>query len=105
MRCINTLITDYDIIYERKCINHKKVKLYGNLIFFSDQAIPIDFRDMKRRILVMEANYKVAENLDYFGKLRKVIDDPLFMPNLFAYFAEHVDLSNSNQEKFRKQKL
>ena len=91
---LKSLITEYDIIYERKCINHKKGKFYGNLIFFSNHAIPIDFRDMKRRILVMEANYKIAENLEYFGKLREVIDDPMFMPNLFTYFAEHVNLTN-----------
>ena len=63
-------------------------------MFFSNHAIPIDFKDMKRRIFVMEANYKVAENLKYFGKLREVIDDPLFMPNLFTYLKEHVDLTN-----------
>ena len=42
----------------------------------------------------MEANYKVAENIEYFGKLREVIDDPLFIPNFFTYFTEHVNLTN-----------
>ena len=90
---LKSLITEYDIVYERKCINKRKGRFYGNLIFFSNHAVTMDFRDMKRRILVIEANYKVAENLKYFKSLRKVIGHPLFTANLFTYLAKHVDLS------------
>ena len=93
---LKSLISDYDIVYERKCINQKKGKFYGNLMFFSNHAITMDFKDMKRRILVVEANYKIAQNLKYFGELQKDISDPEFMPTLFTYFAKHVDISNFN---------
>ena len=96
---LKSLITEYDIIYERKCVNTRKGRFYGNLIFFSNHAIPMNVKDMKRRICVIEANYKVAEDLKYFGKLRKVLDDPLFMPNLFTYFAKKRDLSNYEPRK------
>ena len=96
---LKSLITEYDIIYERKCVNTKKGKFYGNLIFFSNHTIPIDAKQMKRRICIIETNYKVAENLDFFGKLKEVIDDPLFMLNLFTYFAKHRDLSKYQPRK------
>ena len=83
---LKSLITEYDIIYERKNINTRKGKFYGNLMFFSNHAVTMDFKDMKRRILVIEANYKVAQNIKYFGELSKVINDPDFLPNLFTFF-------------------
>jgi len=101
---LKSLITEYDIVYERKCINQKKGKFYGNLIFFSNHAIPIDFKDMKRRVLVIEANYKVAQDLEYFGKLRKNIDHPMFMQTLFTYLATKVNLDNFEPRKIPETK-
>ena len=96
---LKSWITEYDIIYERKNINTRQGKFYGNLMFFSNHAITMDFKDMKQRILVIEADYKIAENLKYFGQWRKPNDEPDFLPTMFTYFASHVDISNFQQQK------
>lgn len=91
---LKTLITDYPIVYNEKCIPMRKGENVANFIFVTNNPYPVKIETGDRRYLVLHVNGKHKGDLAYFKALYNKFTDE-FYDNLMTFFVKR-DISEFN---------
>ena len=101
---LKTLITENDIIIERKGIDSYMSKSFNNFILLTNYYNPVNITEDNRRFCVTRISNKQQNNYDYFKKLRTEVKEHVEELRHFFYTFEYVDDLNSIRPKTEEEK-